>query len=1142
MGSTLKIFLLSFVFLMLMPFITLSQITLISPTGDGGFETGTTLGLNGWTAVPDGTNYWAVVTPILPLTATYAGTQGVCVSKNGTVYNYGTGTARTSHFYRDVAIPAGATAITLSFYWKGGGEVGWDRALVYTAPTTVTPVLGAPTSSSTTLTGATLVWTQPTVQSPFAYTLVTITLPNSLAGTTVRLIFTWQNDGSGGTSTGTAIDNISLTCNSPLPCAGMPTGLTTTAVGTTTATIIWTAATPIPASGYDYYYNTTGIAPNSSTTPSGSVGSGITSANLTGLSQSTLYYFWVRANCGSPDGVGNWSSIGSFYTGYCTSIGLSPSYYINNFTTTGGSTNISNTSSGYSANGYSNSTGLLVTQVQGGTISFSASFGLSTTSTFGFGIWVDWNDDLDFSDAGENVFISSVFATSFAGSFNVPAGAVSGNHRMRIVGNYLSSIPVACNSTAISGETEDYTINISAPCVAPANPPNPTSNSPQCSSPGVTISRVGSPPAGETWYWHTSPTGVSTANSGSTFTVTSSGTYYLRSLNSTTGCWSTGNGTITVVVETPPAITVSPASATICPGALQALVVNGGGSSGVLLNEPFIGASLPSGWSTVVGSGDVVGISTTSSAGGTANEAMISGNSQSTNITDILYYGPINTTGLTSLTLQWNNYMNHYSSGWSYGISVQTSTDQLTWHNTSWVTNPVTASIGPGIQTITINTADVGSSTFYLAFTMSGLTFGAFDWYIDNVILTGVSTPASITWSPTTNLYTDAAGTIPYVAGTPATTVYASPTSTTTYTATNTTSAGCTSTSTSVLTIPVVTMTPASATICPGSIQSIVASGGVSANPINVLETFTGATMPAGWTSVIGSGDAIGISTTASAGGTANEAMITGNSQSTNVTDILYYGPINTTGQTSLTLQWNNYLYHYMSTYNYGISVQTSTDHITWHNTSWVTNPVTASIGPGVQSITINTADVGSSTFYLAFKMSGLTFGAYYWYIDNVSITGAAVPSIMTWSPTTNLFTDAAATIPYVSGSNATTVYANPTSTTTYTATTTSNGCTISGTSVISVLSPITPTFPALGPYCVGATPGLLPTSSTNTPAITGTWNPSTISTATAGTTVYTFTPTAGECATPTTMSVTVNSNILPTFTALGPYCVGATP
>ncbi|MDD3688352.1 MAG: hypothetical protein PHE56_16530, partial [Bacteroidales bacterium] len=113
--------------------------------------------------------------------------------------------------------------------------------------------------------------------------------------------------------------------------------------------------------------------------------------------------------------------------------------------------------------------------------------------------------------------------------------------------------------------------------------------------------------------------------------------------------------------------------------------------------------------------------------------------------------------------------------------------------------------------------------------------------------------------------------------------------------------------------------------------------------------------------------------------------------------------------------------------------------------------------------------------------------------------------------------------------------------TTVYTFNPTAGQCALNTTmSVVVNATSTNPTFTALGPYCVGASPAALSTTSTN--GVSGTWSPATVSTATAGTTVYTFTPTAGQCATTTTMSVTVNSNITPTFTALGPYCVGAAP
>ena len=113
----------------------------------------------------------------------------------------------------------------------------------------------------------------------------------------------------------------------------------------------------------------------------------------------------------------------------------------------------------------------------------------------------------------------------------------------------------------------------------------------------------------------------------------------------------------------------------------------------------------------------------------------------------------------------------------------------------------------------------------------------------------------------------------------------------------------------------------------------------------------------------------------------------------------------------------------------------------------------------------------------------------------------------------------------------------------TYTASGTSTGGTtpMTGSATVTDLR-VTPTFTQLGPYCQNATPGTLPTISTNSPvAITGTWNAA-ISTAAAGTIVYTFTPTAGQCAKTATMSVLVNANVTPTFAQLGPYGVGTTP
>ena len=74
----------------------------------------------------------------------------------------------------------------------------------------------------------------------------------------------------------------------------------------------------------------------------------------------------------------------------------------------------------------------------------------------------------------------------------------------------------------------------------------------------------------------------------------------------------------------------------------------------------------------------------------------------------------------------------------------------------------------------------------------------------------------------------------------------------------------------------------------------------------------------------------------------------------------------------------------------------------------------------------------------------------------------------------------------------------------------------------ITVNENITPTFTAVAAICSGASLSALPTTSIN--GITGTWSPAINATTT---TEYTFTPSAGQCATTVTMTITVN--ILPT-------------
>ena len=100
----------------------------------------------------------------------------------------------------------------------------------------------------------------------------------------------------------------------------------------------------------------------------------------------------------------------------------------------------------------------------------------------------------------------------------------------------------------------------------------------------------------------------------------------------------------------------------------------------------------------------------------------------------------------------------------------------------------------------------------------------------------------------------------------------------------------------------------------------------------------------------------------------------------------------------------------------------------------------------------------------------------------------------------------------------------NNTATTTYTFTPSTGLCATIQTMSITITPNITPLFTQVGSYCSGATIPQLSISSTN--GISGSWSPAINNTAT---TTYTFTPTAGQCATTQTMSITIATIITST-------------
>lgn len=264
----LKCFLTGFTLLLITGISNAQTITLLSPTGDGGFETGTTFAANGWTEVQAAgdARKWQVGTAAGVQAGSRAAYVGSATANNGIA------SAKVDHFYRDLVLPAAATNVQLSFYIKQATiDNGWDYFYVFTTTTANTPVTGTIPSTG---------YTQRFVNTATAYPSYTA-IPSidlsALAGTTVRLVFTFKSDGI-ISHANPAVDNISLTYVAPSICTGTP------APGNTLSSV----ANPVCA------------------------GTSVTLSLQNTLTASGITFQWQS----SPDGV-SWSSIAGAQSPTC---------------------------------------------------------------------------------------------------------------------------------------------------------------------------------------------------------------------------------------------------------------------------------------------------------------------------------------------------------------------------------------------------------------------------------------------------------------------------------------------------------------------------------------------------------------------------------------------------------------------------------------------------------------------------------------------------------------------------------------------------------------------------------------------------------------------------------------------------------
>jgi len=281
-----------------------------------------------------------------------------------------------------------------------------------------------------------------------------MSIPSTVSGVTTRMRVSMKYNGAQTAcetfSYGEVEDyTVSIAASTPdTQAPSAPTNLAASNVATTSLTLNWTASTDnVGVTGYDVYQGTTKIG--TATT---------TSYNVTGLTASTTYSFYVKAK----DAAGNVSAASNTVNAtttsqtisYCTTKGSNVTYEWIDLVQLGSMTNSTGKNSGYA-----DFTNLIASVGYGSnTIYLSAGFSSSSYVEF-WQVWIDYNHDGDFTDAGEQVASgSSSSSSTLSYTFSIPTSALLGATRMRVTMKY-NSAATSCETFSY-GEVEDYTVTI----------------------------------------------------------------------------------------------------------------------------------------------------------------------------------------------------------------------------------------------------------------------------------------------------------------------------------------------------------------------------------------------------------------------------------------------------------------------------------------------------------------------------------------------------------------------------------------------------------------------------------------------------------------------------------------------------------
>jgi len=231
-----------------------------------------------------------------------------------------------------------------------------------------------------------------------------------------------------------------------------PNTLTASGTSQTSTRLAWKASTDnIGVTAYNVYLN-------------GSLRTTVstTSYSVTGLTESTNYSFSVKAK----DAAGNLSAASntlnvttlaepaSTISPYCVSGGNASSEKIARVTLG----TLNNSSS--STEGYEDFTSIVTNVIRGTNYAVSITpFWTTSQYNVAYAVFIDYNDNGDFTDAGERVISKAPSQTSpLVATFTIPAGTSPGLKRMRVMMK-RNALPSPCETFAY-GQVEDYTLNI----------------------------------------------------------------------------------------------------------------------------------------------------------------------------------------------------------------------------------------------------------------------------------------------------------------------------------------------------------------------------------------------------------------------------------------------------------------------------------------------------------------------------------------------------------------------------------------------------------------------------------------------------------------------------------------------------------